>query len=220
MAFVVGIFLRLPPAFLVASMMLLPLAVKAQEKPVSSHRNSNEQEISLKDSVKEPSIEFSKLLEVLMTTGEEGQLSENLAPTIGLTGSPYVKGKDFTTRRSNGKEYRECSIVYADGSNSSKSPDKKKPFCVYFNKQVVSGKKSESYWYRLNLQGTLEKVAVIEGKYDENGKPVQGSGITVEKDIDSPEVLKAFKAEFSYWTKDWLKKQQKAAAPAESAAKR
>jgi hypothetical protein len=195
--------LNLAPLFLFPSMVLLSPPVKAQntELPSAVHKESG-----LKDSVKESNNDFKQLIDVLSRIGEEGNFSEYLSPAIGLVGTVPVKGIDFTTPTSTGKIYKECSIVYAPDSTTGG----KRPLCVYINKKIVTGHESESYWYRIDLQGRLEKVSLLQGKYDDSGKPIQGSGVSIQKDISSSDIQKQFKTEFRYWTKEWLK-QQKAA---------
>ena len=68
----------------------------------------------------------------------------------------------------------------------------------------------------MSLTGKLKHVIACHFKYDEDGKPVPGSAVDIEKDIGSPAVQKAFKSEFTFWTKVWLKKEQKALATAKT----
>ena len=202
-------------AILVSMMALLPLVnASAEDLPTGNHPSKK---AGVKDAVKQPTSDFARLFEMLMKTGEDDHLKVHLSQLVGLTGTPPVKGRDFTLPRGKGKEYRECSIVFVDDSGNGRSLGAKRPLCVYIDRQIVSGHDSESYWYRMNLEGKLEKVTLLSSKYDDEGKPIPESGVIIEKDIDTPEMQKAFKAELAYWTKDWLKKEQKIIARAKTA---
>ena len=202
------------PAILISMMALLPLVnASAKDLPTS---NQPTKKAALKDSVKERPSDLSRLIDMLMHTGDEDRLLEHLSPLIGLTGTPPAKGRDFTLPRPKGKERRECTIVFSDDSQNV-SPEEKRITCLYIQHKIVSGHDSEAMYYRFNIEGKLEHVTVNHGKNDDDGKPILGSGVAVDKDIDSPDVQKAFKAELSYWTKDWLKKEQKIIARAKRA---
>lgn len=198
----------------------IPLVnASAEDLPIG---NQSSPKATLKNSVKERASDLSRLIELLLKTGEDDQLTENLSPVIGLTGTPRTKGRDFTLPRPHGKERRECSIVFSDESQDA-TPGEKRPSCLYIQHKIVSGHDGESHYYRLNLEGKLEKASVLQYKYDDDGKPIAGSGVTVDKDITSPAIQKAFKAEYAYWTKEWVKAEKKtqaraAATPPASAA--
>ena len=204
---------RSVPAILVSMMALVALVnASAEDLPT---RNQPSKKTALKDSVKEPTRDLTRLIEVLMKTGDDDRTQ--LAKLIGLTGTPLTKGRDFTLPRPKGKERRECTIVFSEDSENGVPSGEKQPTCLYIAHKIVSGHDGESVYYRLSLAGKLEHALVTHLKYDDNGKPVPGAAIDVEKDIDSPDVQKAFKAELAYWTKDWLKKEQKILASAKTA---
>ena len=205
---------RSVPAIIVSMMAVVALVnASAEDLPT---RNQPSKKAALKDSVKDPGNNLSRLIDVLMKTGDDDQMGP-LTKLIGLTGNPPTKGRDFTLPRPSGEERRECTIVFADDSETDHPSGEKRPACLYIQHRITSGHDDESSYYRLSLDGKLEHASVLHGKRNENGKPVIGSGIDVEKDIDSPDVQKAFKAELAYWTKDWLKKEQKIIARAKTA---
>jgi hypothetical protein len=49
----------------------------------------------------------------------------------------------------------------------------------------------------------------LDGESDEEGKPIEGSGTPVDRNISEPQVTNDLEAELSYWLNDWLKAQQK-----------
>ena len=165
-----------------------------------------------KESVKNRTTDLEKLIAVLLKTGDNSPLPETLSQQIGLSGTPPTKGRDFTVPRDDGIERRECTIVLSDDQSG-----KQRPSCIYIQHKVVSGHDGESHYYRMNLEGKLEKASVLQTKFDDAGRIVPGSGVSTDKDIDSPEIKKAFNAELAYWTKDWVKAEKKAQARAAAA---
>ena len=147
--------------------------------------------------------EFTRIFEFIMKTGGTDRLKPGIAELIGLKGELPVKGLDNKVLLSDGKEYRECSAVYAD--DSEEVSDKKHPICVYFNKLVSSGHTAQSHWYRVTLDGKLERAVIHYSKLDDNDEGIPGADSTVVEDVNSPEVQKSFKSEMAFW----LNKQKK-----------
>jgi hypothetical protein len=199
---------------LVVSMAASLLVVNASAQDLPS-RNQPSPQSNIKDSVKESQTDLSRLIGILMRTGDEQRLAP-LSPLIGMTGDPPIKGRDFTLPRTDGKERRECTIVFSESSQNNVQNTEKHPTCLYIQHKFVSGHDSEAIYYRLSLDGKLEHLTVSHSKYDDNGKPVPGSAVRSDRDINSPEVQKAFKAELNYWTKEWVKQEQKKTAAAGS----
>ena len=106
---------------------------------------------------------------------------------------------------------RTCYVVLEDHAATDVTITPK-PVCAYLAKTKSNDHDRETLYYRVNLNGKLEKAVHVRGKLDDNGKIIRGSGTKVDEDINSPEVKKAFDAEMTYWLKDWLKKQQKVEA--------
>ena len=84
--------------------------------------------------------------------------------------------------------------------------------CAYVVKVKRSGQNNQVRYFRIDLNGKLDKVVLSQSKADESGKIIRGSGIKTDQDINSPEVKKTFEAEMKFWLKDWLKKQPAVAA--------
>jgi hypothetical protein len=164
-----------------------------------------------KDSVKESPSDLSRLIDILMRTGDDDRMAP-LTDLIGMTGDPPTKGKDFTLPRVNGKERRECAIVFSESSPTSVQNKERHPTCLYIQHKVVSGHDSESLYYRFSLDGKLEYASIMRGKFDDNHKPISGSGVNTARDIHSPEVQREFKSELAYWTKEWAKQEQNKSA--------
>lgn len=165
-----------------------------------------------KESAKRHARGLKELVELLLKTGDDSPLPESLSEQIGLSGTPPTKGRDFTVPRPKGAERRECTIVLSGDAQDATPASERRPTCLYIQHKIVSGHDAESHYYRMNLEGKLEKASVLEYKLGDDGKPVAGSGVSVDKDITSPEIQKSFQAEYAYWTKDWVKAEKKAEA--------
>lgn len=171
----------------------------AKELPTPNHQPAK---ADLKDSVKDTTKnELSQLISLLLKTGKDGQIPENVAPDVGLPGSRPAKGvviKDTS-----------CVLVYEQSSDSAN--DGKRPLCILLSKHRQSGLDTEREFYNVNLDGQLERFLFQRGKVDEQGRPVQGSSIQSYPDINSSEVKKAFAAEMRE-VRAWLRQQMKVAA--------
>jgi hypothetical protein len=186
----------------------IPLVnASAEDLPIGNQSSS-----ALKDSINEHPGDLSRLIALLMKTGADDKMPDAMSPVIGLTGSFNTKGRDFTVRRGADKERRECSIVFPDDAGAGVQSGEKRPTCLYIQHKTVSGHDGTSHYYRFSSEGKLEHASILNTKFDEDGKIIAGSGVTVEKDINSPDVQKSFKAELAYWTKEWVKTEKKALA--------
>lgn len=88
---------------------------------------------------------------------------------------------------------------------------------TYFSKDG----RDESRWYRVSLDGTLEKAFVIRGKVDAQRKGVKGSGTAEFLDVASPDTRKRFQHELDLWLKRaHLKKEWRSAEFSEGALKK
>lgn len=182
-------------AFLVLSMPLVIVAVKAQDRAAAS---------DLKDSVKGEQNELSKLVQTVMASGKDGKFVNGHAQAAGLAGPMPIKSAAVAL--SDGA--RRCRIVYESDEAAGN-----RPYCIYFMRSKIAKHEGEERYYRVSLDGRLEKVVTLKNKIDDDGKVLREGRSKVEEDMASPAVKKAFKAEMAFWLKDWLKKQPKLAAP-------
>lgn len=152
--------------------------------------------------LKEHRADFARLIDTIFKNGKDGKFGPNLAPIVGLpTAMPTKDAEKILSQSKDSVEKKGCYIVI----------DEKEPSCAYIVNYRVSGKDSATQYFRVSLDGRLEKAVLTQGKRDENGKSIKGSGVKFDQDIESPEVQKAFNSEMAYWLKDWLKKEKKAA---------
>lgn len=204
--------LRVLSAVVGLSIAAMPVLVNGQDKSLSVvNKDNSSNDGVLKDSVKETKRDFSTFVDVLMKSGVDTKVGPNMAPTLGLPKALPAKNRALSNfPKAEKGEMRTCSLVYEKDSGSTDPTNR--PFCVLLMRSKRSGLDNQVRYYRVSLDGILEKVVVTRGKYDADGNPVRGSGVKFDEDINSPEVKKAFDAEMKFWLKDWLKKEQKAAA--------
>ncbi len=161
---------------------------------------------------------FQHLVDKVLKTGREMPLKEPLAQIIGLPGDSSTKAQGVRLPNSGtGIETRACYIVY---ESAAKSPDLRKsdkPVCAYYERRSRSGNDQVTQYYRVSLDGRLEKAIKIQGKVDEKGHGINGSGVTKDEDINSDEIKNSFNSESAYWLKDWLKKAEKPVTKKDSA---
>lgn len=205
----------LAPAIVLAlSIAASPGLVNGQPSSLTSvnpDNNSNEPE--LKDSVKEQKAGIAQLIAAVFKAGTDEKVGHNLAPVIGLPNSMPTKDVEIViSPRDSDLEKRGCFVVYENIESATSEAVEKRPVCAYIVKTKRAGRDTATRYFRIDLNGKLEKVVLSQGKFDENGKVVRGSGVKFDQDIESTEVKKAFEAEMKFWLKDWLKKEQLNAA--------
>lgn len=192
-------------AVLALSMALVPPAVKAQDQTLPSVKDRPiGQESNPKDSVKDGQSGISKLVQVVMTSGKDGEYINGFAQAVGLDGPMPAKGIMTLVGTGARTEARKCNIIYATDEAGSH-----RPMCVYLIKEKKTKHDSQARFFRVDLNGQLEKVITLKNNLDTEGKALREGRSRIEEDIDSPDIKKVFTAEMSFWLKDWLKKQQK-----------
>lgn len=188
--------------------------VNGQAQSLTSvNQDNSSDKTALKDSVKEAQAGIAQLISAVLKKGVKENTGSNLAPVIGLPKAMPVKTIEIAvSQRDKVTEARRCFVVYEKIGNTAPTTGDERAVCAYIVKVKRSGLDKETRYFRFDLNGKLEKVVLSQGKYDEVGKVVRGSGVKFDQDINSPEVKKAFEAEMKFWLNDWLKKEQKNAA--------
>jgi hypothetical protein len=198
-------------AIFVTSIVVFPTAVKTRAADLPNVSPAS-RKTDLKDSVKDNAKkDLTQLIDFLMKHGLDGKIGENLAPVIGLPGPMPMKGQTIRNNIS-GKERNalNCTVIYEETADPS-VPNGKKPSCVYLVKITESPRVKDSQYFRINLDGRLERVLTSRGKKDDSGALIPGSGVALDDDLESSAVRKTFAAEMRE-LKAWLKVQQKLVA--------
>jgi hypothetical protein len=195
-------------------MSAMPGLVNGQTQSLTSvNKDKSSTKTALKDSVTDQRKGVAQLIATVLKSGTNDDVGSNLAPVIGLPKAMPTKDVELAiSQRNNDSEKRRCFVVYENTESTAPATEEKRAVCAYIVKIKRSGLDKETRYFRIDLNGKLEKVVLSQTKYDESGKVVRGSGVKFDQDIDSPEVKKTFEAEMKFWLKDWLKKEQKDAA--------
>jgi len=198
---------------LALSIAAMPGLVNGQGQSLSTVNSANSSNRSdLKDSVKDAKADISQLVSAILKAGTDENPGSNLAPVIGLPKAMPTKDVEIPISQKAGTvETRRCFVVYDTPAPPAESAGKR-AMCAYLVRTKRSALEKETRYFRFDLNGKLEKIVYLQGKYDATGKAVRGSGLVNEPSIDSPEAKKIFEAEMKFWLKDWLKKQQKVPA--------
>jgi len=176
-------------AILALSMPFMLVTVKAQEK--------SSPPVSVGVSVKS---ELHNLVRTVMASGEDFEYRHGFAEAVGLDKPMSAK----VVMALIGREARKVHVIYETDEASEK-----RPFCVFLVRSRKTPDDVQERFFRLSLDGQLEKVITLRNKLDGQGKAMRAGRSKVEEDINSPEIQKIFKGDLKFWLKDWLKKQKK-----------
>ncbi len=199
---------------LALSIAAMPGLVNGQAQSLTSvNQDKSPSKPDLKDTVKDARAGAALLIATVLKTGGDFNIGPNLAEVLGLPKPMPSKVQEIvTSRQGRDLEASGCYVVYENPESSVPEAAEKKAICAYIVKIKRKGLDKQMRYFRIDLNGKLEKVILSQSKLDDAGKGVSGSGVKTDQDIDSSEVRKTFEAEMKFWLKDWLKKEQKNAA--------
>lgn len=195
---------------LALSIAAMPILVNGQGQSLSSLNSAKDSNKSdLKDSVKDAKEDVTRLIAAVLSAGTDDNTRANLSPVIGLPKAMPTKDVQVPISQTAGAvETRRCFVVYEPIDDRTSDSTKIRPLCAYLVKVKRAAAGKETRFFRFDLNGKLEKIVYLQGKFDATGKVVRGSSLVNEPSIDSPEAKKIFEDEMKFWLKDWLKKQQ------------
>jgi hypothetical protein len=192
------------------SMAVVPNAVNAQSKPLSSfnkHKADSKSHPShLKDSVRDTHQDISQLIKLVLNEGRASKFPASVATHVGTTATLPVPARDVRVQK------HICTLLLP--TSDSHPGNDSQPDCVYLRTHIQTSRDLDSKFFRVSLDGRLEKVYVLHGVYDTAGKPA--SATSSYPDVNSPEIQKEFRAEMNFWLKEWLPKQKEVAAAPET----
>lgn len=194
-----GVKCLIGPMLFIISIVVFPHTVKAlaSDPPsVSSGAPKAGQKSPAEDN------EFNQIVDLMMQNGLDSRYGDNLAPNIGLPGARPVKGRNIRSKKVDANRGSlNCAVAYERMENGDR-----RPLYIFLQVAKQSGQDAEVRYYRLNLDGQLEKVTLIRSKRDKDGKGVRGSGTATDENLTSPEVKKNFAAEMAD-VRQWLRRQ-------------
>ena len=192
-------------AFVLAlSIAALASAVKAQEGNLPSFKKAGARhETGFKDSVKDVRNDFSKLIQILLVSGEDIDFPDGFAQAVGLSQPMPAKHVEIViNHHEDTQDVHTCHVVYVPDGNAGKHA-----VCVLLSRVKDAKGWRSSTFYRVNLGGQLESAVVLHNKLGSDGNALPEGRSRSEEDKNSPATQRAFKTEMTYWLKDWLKKQ-------------
>ena len=203
---------RLVLGSILGSMAFGPIPVKAHAQDLpSANKDIPGSRNGLKDSVKDSKVNLPQLVQTVLDSGVDAGFANGYAQAVGLSEPMPSKKCHVVLRGNNNRDAddRDVDVVYtADTAGNGQN----RPVCLYFRKGHAEKYASNNIFFRVSLDGQLEKAFTLQNKYDDDGKSLAEGRARIEEDIQDPEIQKAFKTEMSYWLKDWLKKQHNAKA--------
>jgi hypothetical protein len=197
-------------AILLSMTAVFPLVNASAEDSPSV--NQYTKKANLQDSVKDTKSQLTRLIEAVLKTGEQKDFPNGFAQAVGLS-EPMPAKRCHMTLIGDGKtgEDRNVFVVYANEEPA-------RPICMYLMKGHASKHELKQEFFRVSLDGQLEKVVTLQNKRDDDGKSLAEGKARFEEDPEDSTIRKTFQREMSYWLKVWLKKQPKVAAKAEGPA--
>jgi hypothetical protein len=153
-------------------------------------------------------VSLAAIVQQVIARGSPGIVPGSLAELIGVPRDSATQEFETVLDQSNdGLAHRLKLLV-------DRSPDKKtsRPIGIVLKTTRLWPGNQEGYWFRVSLNGELEKAMLIQVKLDEKGDSIKGSGGATEQDTSSLEIKKRFQHELDFWLKKtYLKKEWRSA---------
>jgi hypothetical protein len=161
--------------------------------------------------------DLPRLIQTVSNTGDQKDFPNGYAQAVGLSEAmPAKRCHVVLSGDDKAWEDRHVFVVYSNDEPT-------RPYCVYLMRGHASKHVLKQEFFRVSLDGKLEKAIMLQNKRDDDGNSIAEGRSRFEEDQDDPAVQKTFQTELSYWLKTWLKKQPKgaseASAPATAAGK-
>ncbi|MBI5623794.1 MAG: hypothetical protein HY924_08455 [Elusimicrobia bacterium] len=141
----------------------------------------------------EPPLE--KFIHKVLAEGYDNDLGPNLARVLGLDPNHKTKGSERFKDDCLDNRYRSVNVVVEKIPES----DRLKPISVIFLAKKTQPGASDSNWFKLKPDGSIEKAFRGLGKLTDDGHGVPGSAVDVDLDPDEAKVL--LKRELDFWLK-------------------
>lgn len=163
---------------------------------------------------KAKSLSFSELVLKLLVEGDDrDDFNDRRAELMGFAMGLPSKADGVPSRQTADGISRQCNLVMEKPTGTSIT----KPICLVLmaGQRFPGERKREAYYFRVGLDGKLEKSLLNVGKLDESGNTVPGSGELTELNVDAAHVKAMLRRELDFWLKGKLRKK---VPPAETAA--
>lgn len=109
------------------------------------------------------------------------------------------KARGAPSKQNADKAYRASHLVI----KKSRFRKKIKPKCLILlkTKEYYKTRKAKEWFFRFNLDGSLERAFSALGEVDEQGKRVRASSVNTVQDVADPDVQEKAQAELDFWFK-------------------
>lgn len=152
--------------------------------------------------------EFQRLVERIQREGEADTFyrANDIVEALGIDSGAPAKGFEANLGETSDGMRHVCALILKNG----------KPLCVILTVKKKYKDHDNQPMFRLSLSGKLERAINDFGRYDVNGQPVPGSGITTVLALKSKETRATLQHELDFWLKGMYRKPAAQATAPES----
>lgn len=131
----------------------------------------------------------------LSSKGNDEYVRPYLAPFLSVPAkAPMKEFVAANPRKSpNGKTEKACSLVMKSEDGAEPTP-----MCAVITDGTFGSASIDGFYFKVGLDGSLLAAFKTNSKVSD-GKPVRGSGVKEDLDINSPEVKDRFQKELDFW---------------------
>lgn len=151
----------------------------------------------------------------LGTEGVDNYIRPNMASFLSLSANQPTKAYiiDTLAPKAARKPEKVCNLVLSPSADGTMAPTS-----AVFIDGYLEDTASLAYYFKVGLDGKLQAAIKTSGKRA-GGKPVRGSGVKEDLDVNSPEVQSRFQKELDFWLSGKFRKHWKPKAPVKTAQK-
>jgi len=144
-------------------------------------------------------VTLQKFISGMLTEARPYILDKQIGVFLGFPEDAPGRTRSLSSQATTDGMGHQC-VLMTDGLTGH-------PLALVLVNQIRSGLDSESHYFRLAVDGSLELAFVSWGKYDEAGKPVMGTGQAKMVETNSPEARGILRHELDFWLKGMYRKQ-------------
>jgi hypothetical protein len=137
---------------------------------------------------------IERLVTDLQKNGRIDTLADRVGPTLDLENKAPIR---YFALKPNPPYWTKKFIDLILTQNGQEQ--KTKPLCIVIIEHRKTGKNVFVSDYRFDLDGNLQKGYVMEGRDDEEGKPIPGSATFHQFDLTDKDTLKRAHQELDFW---------------------
>lgn len=157
---------------------------------------------------------FASFVQKLAVEGTDDIVQSYVAPFLALAPNTPSKAYilDELPREADNRPEKICKLIFEPDEAEQKHP----PKCIVLIAGYVNDETNTSNYYKISLDEKLLTAFQLTGRRS-GGKPIRGSGVKHDLDVNSPEVQADFKKELDFWLSGRYKKYLKPKKEAKAA---